>query len=98
MDGKWDTSKKLSEVVLEYMRDNNISKQLLEHRAVSLWKVIIGPTAQRCTRNVYIRDGVMFVEMNSSVVRHELLMLKSHIIKKLNESMGENVITDVVFR
>ncbi|MCQ2228538.1 MAG: DUF721 domain-containing protein [Bacteroidales bacterium] len=98
MEGKWDTSKRLSEVVMEYMRDNDITKKMLENRAISLWQVVIGPTAQRSTKNVYMHDGVMYVEMTSSVVRHELLMLKSHIISRLNEAVGKQLVTDIIFK
>jgi len=98
MEGKWDTSKRLSEVVMEYMRDSNLSKAMLENRAISLWQAVVGPTAQRTTKRVYMNDGTMVVEMTSSVVRHELLMLKNHIINRLNEAIGEKVVQDIIFK
>lgn len=98
MEGKWDTSKRVSEIVLEILRENNLGGQMLEHRAIDLWKVIVGPTVNRMTKNVYVNDGVMYVELTSSVVRQELLMLKSKILENFETAVGKNIITDIVFK
>ena len=98
MERKWDTSSKLSEVMLEILRENDLGKKMLENRAISLWQVIIGPTVAHATKDVYIKDGVMFVHLTSSVVRHELIMLRGKIMQRINEAVGQNIITDIVFR
>lgn len=97
MEGKWDTSSKLSDVLLEILKEDNLGQKMLENRAISLWRVIIGPTVVRATKDVSMRDGVMFVHLTSSVVRHELIMLKSKVMESINKAVGENVVTDIVF-
>ena len=93
-----DTSKKLSEVLIEYFKEENINVGLLQHRAKTLWSVLFGHTINNATRNVYMRDNVLIVELQSSVVRHELSMMKSKIIKKFNDALGTEFINDIIFR
>ncbi|MGN0028396.1 MAG: DUF721 domain-containing protein [Marinilabiliaceae bacterium] len=93
-----DTSKKLSEVVLEVLKENGASKQMLEHRAQTLWHTVMGPTVNRATSSVRVRDGVMYVGLSSSVVRNELFHLKGRIIAAINKALGQDVITDIRFQ
>lgn len=97
MEGRWDTSSKLSEVLLDVLKEDNIGQKMLESRAISLWRVIIGPTVVKATKEVSISNGVMYVHLTSSVVRHELIMLKSNVLNSINKAVGENVVTDIVF-
>lgn len=91
-------AQKMSAIVLEILKENDMGRHLLEHRAVDLWRVVTGPTVVGVTRNVYVKDGVMFVELQSSVVRNELLMLKNKILDNINSAVGQDVIQDIVFR
>lgn len=92
-----DTSKKLSDVVLEVLKENGTSKHMLEHRAQTLWHTVMGPTVNKATTSVRVRDGIMYVGLNSSVVRNELFHLKGRIIAAINKATGQDVITDIRF-
>ena len=92
-----DTSKKISEVLIDAMRENGMTKAMLEKKAEMLWQTIMGPTVRNSTSSVRVRDGVMFVGLNSSVVREQLFLLKGKIIAALNKAVGEEVIKDIRF-
>ena len=93
-----DTSQKLSEVLSSVLQENNLNKKMLEQQAAGMWQMIMGPTVNRATRNVFVSNGVMFVELESSVVRQEMLTLKKKIIERINELVGAGAITDIVFK
>lgn len=93
-----DTSKRLSEVVLEILKENGTSKQMLEHRAQTLWHTVMGPTVNKVTTSVRMRDGVMYVGLSSSVVRNELFHLKGRIIAAINKALGQDIVTDIRFQ
>ncbi len=97
-DDRKCTTQSIADVLSEIMRTQNINKGLFEHRLIGLWGQILGPAVERVTKQVYVTDGVMFVYLNSSVVRGELLMLKDKIINRLNDAVGEKVLRDIVFR
>jgi hypothetical protein len=59
---------------------------------------MLGNNIARATTKIFIKDRVLFVYLKSSIVRNELMMLKSSIIKSLNEQAGEKVIDDIVLR
>ncbi|MNK06365.1 hypothetical protein D3C87_242600 [compost metagenome] len=64
---------------------------------VAMWPEIMGTAVANRTKQIYIHQKKLFVRIESSVVKNELLIVKSAIIDKLNEKSGSNVITDIVF-
>ena len=75
-----------------------MGRQMLEHKAIDLWGVLTGPTVVSVTRSIYVKNGVIFVTLDSSIVRAELLMMKGKMLDNLNKMLGEYVITDIVIR
>ncbi|RZK12104.1 MAG: DUF721 domain-containing protein [Flavobacterium sp.] len=64
---------------------------------VAMWPEIMGSAVANRTKQIYIHQKKLFVRIESSVVKNELLMVKSAIVDKLNEKSGSKVITDIVF-
>ncbi len=78
--------------------DNRLSTGLLETRVVQNWEKVLGPSVARSTRRVYLYQGTLFVELNSSVVRNELMLLRDRIVRSLNQSVGADVVKDIVLK
>ncbi|WP_199118778.1 DUF721 domain-containing protein [Pedobacter sp. ASV28] len=68
-----------------------------ETGVVSLWPEIMGAAVANRTKQIYVSQKKLFVRIESSVVKNELLMVKSAIIDKLNERVGSKVIFEIVF-
>ncbi|SOD18138.1 DUF721 domain-containing protein [Pedobacter xixiisoli] len=64
---------------------------------VAMWPEIMGSAVANRTKQIYIHQKKLFVRIESSVVKNELLIVKSAIVDKLNERSGSKVITDIVF-
>jgi hypothetical protein len=46
---------------------------------------------------VYIKDGTLFLQIESAPLRNELFRAKSKIIELINREMGSALVQDVVF-
>jgi len=89
----------IGEVLRQYFEENPFFKRkLAESRAVTGWSQLLGPMISSYTGNIYLRNGVLYVSLNSSVLRSELLMAKDRLITKLNEHAGMYVVNDIIFR
>jgi predicted nucleic acid-binding Zn ribbon protein len=64
---------------------------------VAMWPEIMGTAVANRTKQIYINHKKLFVRIESSVVKNELLIVKSAIVDKLNEKAGSQVITDIIF-
>jgi len=87
----------IAQVVSEVLCEYKIDAKLRETRMIAFWPEVLGPLA-RPDDKLYIKNKVLFVELSSSVIRSELSMMRSTLVRRLNEKAGEEVITDIVFR
>ncbi len=85
-------------LVMRLLRNEGLETPLNERRLVNSWTQVLGPDIAAYTKNVYIRNQVLYVELSSSVLRQELLSGKRRLIQCLNDSVGAQVITDIVMR
>lgn len=88
----------LAEALQDYIREMKLEGKLNEIRLIESWEEIVGKAISSRTSKIYIRDKVLYVHLNSSVVRNELLMLRQALKEKLNEKAGSEVIKDIVLK
>jgi predicted nucleic acid-binding Zn ribbon protein len=88
----------LAEAVNDYIREMNLGGKLSEIAVINSWEEIVGKAISSRTTKIFIKDHILYVHLNSSVVRNELLMLREAIREKLNKKAGSEVINDIVLR
>lgn len=76
----------------------NLEKKLGEYLAMNKWEKVVGETLSQHTKPAYVKDGILYVYVDSSVWVQELSLFKNNLIEKLNDSVAlPNVIKDIVF-
>lgn len=88
----------LGDAIREFLKENNIDSRLNETRAVHAWHALLGSGVSKYTQNIYIRNGILYVHLTSSVLRHELQMSRENLINMINKHLQCEVIKDIVFR
>jgi predicted nucleic acid-binding Zn ribbon protein len=88
----------LAEAVNDYIKEMNLGGKLSEVAVINSWEEIVGKAISSRTTKIFIKDHVLYVHLNSSVVRNELLMLREALRDKLNKKAGSEVIRDIVLR
>lgn len=88
----------LGDVLNEYLDAMKLRKKLKESRIENDWREILGNNAASLTRKVYIKDGVLYAYLDSSVLRNELLMMRETLINRINEKAGEEIVKKVVLK
>lgn len=89
----------IGEALRQFFDDNRFfAHKLAESRIISGWQTLLGASIASYTTNIYIRNGVLYVYLSSSVLRSELIMARERLIIKLNEIAGLSVVKEIVFR
>jgi predicted nucleic acid-binding Zn ribbon protein len=88
----------LAEAVNDYIKEMHLDVKLNEVSVINSWEETVGRAISTRTTKIYIRDHILYVHLNSSVVRNELLMLREALKEKLNQKAGSEVIIDIVLR
>ena len=88
----------LGSILKELLKVQQLDTKLNEVRLLDSWEKILGANIASYTKGKYIKNRILFVHVTSSVLRSELMMSRQRLVEMLNESVGEQVITDIVFR
>ena len=88
----------LAEALRDYKSEMKLGEKLAEAGILNSWEGIVGKAISSRTKKVFIKDKILYVQLSSSVVRNELLMLRQALLEKLNSQAGSEVIKDIVFR
>lgn len=89
----------IGEAIREFLEENQAMRgKLYENRIEQAWTEVLGEMGTRYTRNIYVKNRILYVSLSSSVLRSELSMARVQLIKSLNEKAGAKVIDDIVIR
>jgi predicted nucleic acid-binding Zn ribbon protein len=88
----------LKEVIEQLVKAYGIGQKLDEAALLNAWDSVVGKLFARHTLNLSIKNRVLYVKMDSSVIRNELMMARSKLVDLLNKEAGKTVIDDIVFR
>ena len=88
----------ISEVISELMKRNGFEDKLAEVRIIRSWEELLGKTVSRYTKKLYIKDKTLYVYLNSSVVKSEIMLMRDDLIIKLNEKAGKQTIERIIFK
>ncbi len=87
--------KPLSEVLGKALRDGGLESPLLQKRILAAWDEVVGATVARYTQEKSIRNQTLFVKISNPALRQDLSMMRTQLVKRLNEYVGSFVISEV---
>ena len=70
---------------------------LERQRALECWPEVVGEEIARHTRAVSIHDGVLRVQVESSVWAQELVLLRSRILEGFAQRLGPGEVREIRF-
>ena len=88
----------LKSAIEAYLKALKIDKKLKEVGLLKQWEDLMGTSIASATRNIFIRDGVLYVYLNSAIVRNELHYVRETIVRSMNKRAGENLIKEIVLK
>ena len=95
---KRNNAEQIGELIRHYLRQESLESPLNERRLISAWPEVLGPTIASYTRELSIRNQVLYVHLTSAALRQELMMGRELLVRNLNRHVGAQVITNIIFR
>ena len=88
--------KPLAELIKQFYELRRGSGYLDEVKLVNSWKDVVGPFIASHTIDLNVRNGVLFVRVDSDALRMELNYSKTTLMNSLNSIAGRDVISEIV--
>ena len=88
--------KPLGDLIKEFYEQRRGSDYLDEVMVINSWPQVVGPFIASHTIDLSIKNQVLFVRVDSDALRNELNYSKSLLIKNWNETVGKELLKEIV--
>jgi hypothetical protein len=89
---------KLGELIKQSITANKLDDGLDKVRVKEIWFEVAGSYAVKATTDVYAENGKLYVSLNSSIIRSEIMLIRSELVKRINQQLGRRFINEIVVR
>jgi hypothetical protein len=89
--------KSLKDAIEQMLQVYKIKRRYDETAIIAAWPDLVGKSVANRTKEIYIHDKKLFLRIESSVIKNELMMVRSQIIDKVNENAKGILVEEVIF-
>ena len=88
----------LKDAIQQFLNQSRIKGDIQALRIEEIWEQIMGKTIARYTDKLQLIGGKLIVTTQVGPLKQELIYQKEKIIQRVNEALGEKVITEIVIQ
>ena len=93
---KKDDIQSIGQAIRELLNSYRISTRFDEANLISSWERLAGKPIAKRTKKIYIRNKVMFVELDSPAMKHDFNLHKNQVLDMFRKEFGNDVINEIV--
>jgi len=86
----------LGEALKKFLEKSRIKNSIQTMQIEDHWLKLMGETIAKYTDRIEIKNGTLFIYTEVAPLKNELVFQKELIVKRINESLGDDVVKDVV--
>ncbi|MGE0771015.1 MAG: DUF721 domain-containing protein [Cyclobacteriaceae bacterium] len=86
----------IGQAISELLNSYHIKSKFDEANLVGSWERLVGKPIAKRTKRVFIKGKVLFIELESPSMKHDLNMHKAQIMEILRKEFGEEILTEIV--
>lgn len=88
--------KLMKEAIEQMLNVYKIKRKFDETAIIAAWPDLVGKMVANRTKQIYIYEKKLFLRIESSVVKNEIMLMRDNIIEKVNEKAGSVLIESIV--
>jgi len=86
----------IGQAIRDLLAEYHLKPRFDEANVVSSWEKIAGKPVAKHTRRIYIRNKVLFIELDSPSMKSDLSFHKNHLLKLIEKEFGADVLKEIV--
>ena len=91
-----DQTQHIGSAIRKLLDRFQLTKKFDETNLIVSWERLVGKPIARHTTRLYIRDKVLFIQLDSPGLKHDLNYSKSAILEVLEAEFGKGIVKEIV--
>lgn len=89
---------KLGDAISQIFKEEKLDEKYSIFAIRNSWESIVGHTFAKHTTQINYASNILFVSIDSPIVRNEAVYAKEEIIQKVNKFVGKRLIKELVLK
>ncbi|MGO4920453.1 DUF721 domain-containing protein [Maribacter spongiicola] len=98
MASRGNDNTSMKDAISAFIQKNKLEKGMDKVDVRTAWAKLMGNGVNNYTTEIELKFDTLYVALSSSVLREELSLGKSKIVRMLNEEIGKEVVKKLVLR
>lgn len=86
----------MGQAIRELLNSYRLTSKFDEASLIGSWERLAGKPIAKRTKKLYIRNKVLFVELDSASMKHDFSIHKTQVLDLFKKEFGAGVITDII--
>ena len=86
----------IGQAIQQLLNSYHIKAKFDEANLIGSWERMVGKPVAKRTKKVFIRNKVLFVELDSPAMKNELSFHKKEIIDLFQKEFGKDILMEIV--
>lgn len=86
----------VGDAIKELLKQYHIDSKFDEANVIASWERLVGKPIARRTKKVFIKNHVLFVELTSPSLKHDLNYSKANILELFQKEFGKELVKEIV--
>lgn len=88
----------LRNVMQSWFDNHEIAADFNEQDIINAWEDLTGELIKKLTQKIYVKDKVLFVEVDSPALKQELNMIRNELKNRLNNKLGKATVKSITIK
>ncbi len=84
----------ITDALVGFLRESGLEQSVMDVQIEEVWPQVMGDVVNKLTRSVEVKEGVLYVRVNSAALKTQLFENRFELVRKLNEAVGAKAIRD----
>jgi predicted nucleic acid-binding Zn ribbon protein len=86
----------VGQAIRDMLGSYRLTTKFDEASLIGSWERLAGKPIAKRTKKIYIRDKVLFVELDSPSMKHDFSLHKGQVLELFKREFGAGIITDII--
>lgn len=86
----------IGQAIRNLLNSYRLTSKFDETSLINSWERIAGKPIAKRTKKLFIRNKVLFVELDSPSMKHDFSLHKAQVLELFKKEFGSGIITDII--
>ena len=75
-----------------------VASDFNQEEIIKAWEEFTGEFIKKLTKKIYVENKILYVHVNSPALKSELMMLRTSLLDKINDKLGEKTLRGIYIK